>query len=435
MANIMRLGGGGAAGGGGELNVFVQETQPTAQNGLWVKKAKSAVTGVEIDTQLKAEDGNNVLLPGNWYTQGITSIGATSLLAGIKVGSIIYAYGNNAYTIQLKYDLETGIYSKGTAFSSSNHPSITGVYANTVYNGLLYVLWKRGGDNYVYIFAINPVDGTYYSTSQPKTSWSFSFTSMDIYDGAAYMLYQYINNNPGIYKQDITQVDTGVLTQVTAFTITSEHRSTNARGAIFKIDNILYAFQGCLFLGKYDLSTGIATTVNQVLQSNTTFWNNNPTHGFIQEGNLIYIIGVSTSGTSNNYYRADGVIVFDVSTNISTVHEHALTDEFTRAETVTQSCILDGTDSYCVGGRYNPGGVTASSSETATIIKYSLKSNDLPTGTVWAHESTFENVTEMYKDKTMTLNMGIDKVLIQEADGLKVQPAAIIKNGVATDIN
>lgn len=30
-----------AGGGGGELNVFVQETQPTAQNGLWVKRQRA----------------------------------------------------------------------------------------------------------------------------------------------------------------------------------------------------------------------------------------------------------------------------------------------------------------------------------------------------------------------------------------------------------
>lgn len=423
-----------AGGGGGELNVFVQETQPTAQNGLWIKRAKDAVTGVEIDNQLKAADGNNLNLPGSWSEQGFT-MDSTVPVAAIKIGSFIYFFGPTSYDQQLKYDIETGIYTDPNIFSPSSYPAITGSYANTVKDGILYSLWKRPSDGYLYIMAIDPVNGTFDFLTKTTMAPTGNAQSLDIFGDEAYFFVQYTNSYVYLYKQDTLQKELGVISKVADFTIPKGHRFTNARGKIFKISNVLYVFQGCLFIGKYDLETGITTTVDQVLQTNPQYYAINPMFGYFQVGNLIYLIGVSTKGTSSNPYIADGVIIFDITTNISTVHEGVLTDEFTRSQLPNACSTWDGADSYLIGGTYNPNPASTSNTKITTIIKYSLKSNDLPNGTVWAHESTSENMTEMYKDKTMTLNLGIDKVLIQEADGLKVQPAAIIKNGVATDIN
>ena len=48
--------------------------------------------------------------------------------------------------------------------------------------------------------------------------------------------------------------------------------------------------------------------------------------------------------------------------------------------------------------------------------------------------SAKENVTEMYSDKLSTLDFGVSEVYYQSVDGFFKQPAAIIKNGVVTNI-
>ena len=100
---------------------------------------------------------------------------------------------------------------------------------------------------------------------------------------------------------------------------------------------------------------------------------------------------------------------------------------------------------YCVDGgvlyhllsRYNykqTGSTSVSSQYNKKVSKFSVTSNDFDNGTVICQLSEVENATELYKDKLVSLNVGFSRALFQQSDGLKVQPAAIIKNGVATDI-
>lgn len=65
---------------------------------------------------------------------------------------------------------------------------------------------------------------------------------------------------------------------------------------------------------------------------------------------------------------------------------------------------------------------------------FNIKTNEFQNGTVVCQPSVKENVTEMYSDKLSTLDFGVSEVYYQSVDGFFKQPAAIIKNGVVTNI-
>lgn len=65
---------------------------------------------------------------------------------------------------------------------------------------------------------------------------------------------------------------------------------------------------------------------------------------------------------------------------------------------------------------------------------FNIQTNEFSNGTVVCQPSVKENVTEMYSDKLSTLDFGVSEVYYQSANGFGKQPAAIIKNGVVTNI-
>ena len=45
------------------LNVFASETQPTAQNGLWIKRAKNEVSKIFMGNDFVLSDGEGATFP------------------------------------------------------------------------------------------------------------------------------------------------------------------------------------------------------------------------------------------------------------------------------------------------------------------------------------------------------------------------------------
>ena len=407
----------------GGLNVFVQETQPTAQNGLWIKKAKNAVTGVLIDNQVKAADGDNLTLPGNWKNQGITGPAASNLNAAIVIDGVIYAVISSPKQGFLLYDIETGMFSKQSGISSGAGVSLT-PYAPYTKANKLYFLYQTGMEAY-------EVDIVNKRTRQ-LFDYNYSLPEIQIGllidEGYGYIANTGLNSNVKLYRFTLPpegSPPTTILTEL--MSLASGKKFTKAGpGAIYKHGNIFYVIQGNIVIAKYDSTTGISTLIATSVGTidNVYF----PTMNYMKVGSTILFIGLASSGSP---LPAKNVGIYDIETDTVTIKTDVLSDELTRRTgQQIRAVATDGTSNYIVGGYYGD----STQTETQTVMKYTATSNDLPTGTVWAHESTSENVTEMYKDKTVKLNLGIDKVLIQEADGLKVQPAAIIKNGVATDI-
>lgn len=412
-----------SAGGGGELNVFVQETQPTAQNGLWVKKAKSAVTGVLIDNQVKAADGNNLTLPGNWKDQGITGPAASNLDASIVINGVIYTVICTLKDGFLLYDIETGMFSKQSGISSG--AGVTEVpFVSYTKENKLYFLSSTG--RYAYeadIINKKTRQLLSYGYGLPEIPFGLLIDESD-----GYIAITGANSNVSLHKFTLPPEGSAATTSMTMLMslAASKKFTTAGPGAIYRNGDIFYVIQGNVVIAKYDSTTGISTLLaTSVGTIDSAF---QPAMNYMKVDSSILFIGLISSG---NPLPAKNVGIYDIETDTATVKTDVLSDELTRRTGgKTRAVTTDETSNYIVGGYYGD----ATQTETQTVMKYTAKSNDLPTGTVWAHESTSENVTEMYKDKTMTLNLGIDKVLIQEADGLKVQPAAIIKNGVVTNI-
>lgn len=80
--------------------------------------------------------------------------------------------------------------------------------------------------------------------------------------------------------------------------------------------------------------------------------------------------------------------------------------------------------------------IKSSTTYNQIVTQFSFGSNMYETGTILCLPSATSNLTKMYSSSLITLNYGIygDDVYYQAADGLHKQDAAIIKDGVVTDI-
>lgn len=423
-----------SAGGGGELNVFVQETQPTAQNGLWVKKAKSAVTGVEIDDAIRGINFSDVMLPGTYANLFSTFNSGMTFAIVIKIGNIIYAspytfgYGNTNQGKFIKYDIENGVYSLDEfSVSAFNSQQLTAF--NVVHlDGIVYFVSST--DRYLYKLDYTNKQCSRYSTSIVAPSSESSVLGSCIHGTLVYTVYGRSGYSGSVYAYDLSTKTK------TAVTVDLRSEIYSYYGTPIIIGNKLYFFSGSAYLFfVLDLDTKAVTypkiyTVDSSVTDSAYY----PAYATIAIGSVVYFIGLNSAGSATAL-SADSTFFYNV-----------VTGEKGKLDSVLGSnqpmympgniyrvpgWFFDGASVFVVSGYYYHNTTTGHYQNTVKVI---ITSNDLPTGTVWAHESTSENVTEMYKDKTMTLNLGIDKVLIQEADGLKVQPAAIIKNGVVTNI-
>lgn len=422
-----------AGGGGGELNVFVQETQPTAQNGLWVKKAKDAVTGIEIDNAIRGINFSDVVLPGNFDDFPVSPTDPdVNYVRTIKIGSILYAspirVGSSWSNNYLKYDIETGVFSRGTfSYPAGTSSLFTWAGAFEVVNnaGIFFqngLAWKIDYEAEAL---------TKLTTNSAPGIASHTALGTGIYGNIIYCCWGRNGQYGALTAFDL---ETNVVTKLYSNITTTKY---NHYGKLYRVGEKLHYFVGNLHDFYYDLSTGSLVEVGvYVTDSPQKRLNWFPPYGMITIGTRIYFLGLTTSETVSLDSLADGVYYYDIVTGetgkIDTTLGSELQVTVCNSEVSVPGWYFDGSTVFTVGGVYYESGGFKHYKKALKII---ITSNDLPTGTVWAHESASENVTEMYKDNTMALNLGIDKVLIQEADGLKVQPAAIIKNGVAININ
>ena len=428
LGNPLSIGGGGAKSG---LNVFVQETQPTAQNGLWIKRAKNAVTGVEIDNAIRGINFSDVVLPGSF--DGFLAdptLQNPNYVRTIKIGSILYAspyrFGSSWTNKYLKYDIETGVFSKGTLSypsGTSNLASQAGNFEVVNNAGIFFqegLAWKID-------YEAEAV--TKLTTSRVPGS-AYTALGTGIYGNIIYCCWGRKDQYGVLTAFDL---ETNVVTKLYSNITTTKY---DHYGKLYRVGEKLHYFVGNLHDFYYDLSAGSFVEVGAFVTNSPQKKRNwLPPYGMIAIGTKVYFLGLQTSENSSLDSLADGVYYYDIVTGetgkIDTTLGSELPVYVCNNASEVPGWYFDGSTVYTVGGVYYEGGGQKHYKKALKII---ITSNDLPTGTVWAHESTSENVTEMYKDKTVKLNLGIDKVLIQEADGLKVQPAAIIKNGVVTDI-
>lgn len=434
LGSPLSIGGGGAKSG---LNVFVQETQPTAQNGLWIKKAKNAVTGVNIDNELRGANFSDVVLPGTYENLDSSINRTTTLPIVIKIGNIIYAspapigYDVSSKGKFIKYDIENGVYSLDE-YSVSGIKSLEITAFNVVHlDGIVYFI--SSNDKYLYKLDYINKEISRYSSSMVSPATTYNVLGSCIHGTIVYTVFG--RNN---YDTRVCAYDLSTNTRTTIkYDLPAKFYSYYGKPII--IGNKLYFFAGSTYLCfVLDLDTKDVTypekyVVDGIYNNKSSSYQS--AYATISIGSVVYFIGLNSAGTTTTTTPADSTFFYNVVTGENGKLDSILSSNqpmwMAQSSFAVPGWFFDGASVFVVSGFYRH---DTTFGHYQNIVKVIITSNDLPSGTVWAHESISENVTEMYRDKTMKLNLGIDKVLIQEADGLKVQPAAIIKNGVATDI-
>lgn len=420
-----------AGGGGGELNVFVQETQPTAQNGLWVKKAKGDVSKVLIKNDYYLSDGVGANLPGDAASVMGTNY---SSCAAVKIGNKIYILPLGVTSaVGFIYDIDTGVFTK---YSSSVQFANTTLSAGgwCVYDGKIYVVSSdyRNGNRIVEVY--DPVSNSVSSVANIGTSPSQGETyGMWVSDeyiflagGSVYDAKWY--DRPVLYDRS-TEVAT---------VITNTQHLSNARGAgyVFKHDTKLYFVGYCVLSYSYDLQTGqfeyIDKQLNPLYTPSTGAFS--PNTFFYALGKL-YLIGVQFGpSTYSQYGKKRDVLVYDLVSEQITLLENVISEDAARSFHYFGGIDFQGTLQAGFYGGYVQNSASASKVYQYKIMVFNIKTNEFQNGTVVCQPSVKENVTEMYSDKLSTLDFGVSEVYYQSVDGFFKQPAAIIKNGVVTNI-
>lgn len=415
----------------GGLNVFVSETQPTAQNGLWIKRAKNEVSKVLIKSDYYLADGEAAQGVGTFKnTVGYTGRAKQNCIA---VGKIVYTFGGSYYNVYadgeaFAYDTENDVFTNLPAYksglgSNTNPPYETVgrecFYLNGVISFFAQVSDDKGKDLFKY--DIETQTYTYKGFSSGPWSSGAKLSGVKQVGNLAYVIAGTTSSSyssKGILSS--YDIENEVFTQLAAVTTTTGITSGTPH-LLGLYDGSLYIFNGNVLVGTWDLSTFEYTYNGKSVATELT--GNAGTAGAVQLLNKVYLIG----GGGSNEAQAASVIVYDLVSKVATVMSDIL--PYRLYAHPTASAVVDGS-AYIIGGSK----ISDSNNRFNTVIRFAIKTNEFANGTVVCQPSSKNNITEMYSDKLATLDFGVDDVYYQSASGFSKQSAAIIKNGVATDI-
>lgn len=431
---------GGSANG---LNVFVQETQPNKQNGLWVKRAKSEVSKVLIKNDYYLADGEAIKGTGTFTNKTAGYIGRDTQSC-IAVGKIIYTFGGNYYNVYsngecFAYDTETDLFTHIGEYTISYANSSSAAYearsTECMYlNGVISFFSQitSSGSTTVSIIKYDIESGTF---SQTRVNAALSY--FDQYNtisgikqvGNQVYVIAGTSSSNAVYKLYVSLYDleTETSTNLTRQSTVSGLDS-NAKYLLGWYDGVLHIIKGNYLVGTWDTQRKEYTFKKESLSTEVS--QGDISAGRVQLLNKVYLIGGAsyTSGSQVQRKTAASILIYDLASKesklLSSILPYPLYNRYTAA------AIVDGTV-YVIGGTPYQSDTNA---RLNTVIKFAIQTNEFTNGTVVCQPSSKTNVTEMYTDKLSTVSFGIDEVYYQSADGFAKQPAAIIKNGVVTDI-
>ena len=431
LGSPLSIGGGGAKSG---LNVFVQETQPAAQNGLWIKRAKNEVSKVLIKSDYYLADGEAGVLQGE-ATQ--TTVQSYSSTLGIRFGSVLHLLVSGYSTQKVtKYDMETGVFSYGA--STLNTPSLNRAYF--VKDNKLYFVIRPSSYSYPAIAYYDPETETVsLVTPQFPSGNNLGWEPQGLYvtddyifvaTGAVVKLSSGANSQ--IWHEIPLKYDleTGVWTEVARY-----KGGTRGSGYVFSFDGKLYLAAMCYLVYSYNLASGQIEQINELIYESELTGRDASPNTYLQLLNKLYLIGVGSTGSTLGRYAARDVLVYDIVTKAKTVIKSCIDENDARSMRYFGGIDFQGQGKAGIFCGFRN---TTDSGNTGilfrNILLFNAKTNEFANGTVVCQPSAKENVTEMYSDKLSTLDFGVSEVYYQSASGFNKQSAAIIKNGVATDI-
>lgn len=424
------VGKGITAGGGGELNVFVQETQPTAQNGLWIKRAKDEVNKVLIKSDYYLSDGSGANLPGD----ATSVLGSPSYYscAAVKIGNKIYILPlGRVNTTGFIYDIDTGIFTKQQSEIQFAYAPRASAWC--VHDDKIYVSYSNTS-HHTFVVAYEPVSNL---TSQVANIYISTYQEegygLWVSDEHIFLAGGTVQSGNWYVRPILYDRSTNVATLITNTQHTAIARGS---GYVFKHDTKLYFVGYCVLAYSYDLQTGQIEFIYKQLNSLYTpsIGSFSPNTFFYALGKL-YLIGVQFGpSTYSQYGKKRDVLVYDLTTEQITVLENVISEDAARSFSYFGGIDFQGTLQAGFYGGYVQNGSSASKVYQQKIMVFNIQTNEFSNGTVVCQPSAKENVTEMYSDKLSTLDFGVSEVYYQSVDGFFKQPAAIIKNGVVTNI-
>ena len=412
----------------GGLNVFVSETQPTAQNGLWIKRAKNEVNKVLIKSDYYLSDGVGANLPGD--ATSVLGSSGYSLCAAVKIGNKIYMLPLGVtFATGFIYDIDTGIFTK----QSSQVQFANNTCFWCVHDDKIYVSSYNSANNYMFVQAYDPVSNRISTEAQITSTYQEETYGLWVSDEYIFLAGGRVQSGKWHDKPILYDRSTKVAT-----TITNTQHDVIARGSgyVFKHDTKLYFVGKCVLSYSYDLQTGqfeyIDKQLNPLYTPQTGSFS--PNTFFYALGKL-YLIGIHFDSSTYSFYgKKRDVLVYDLISEQTTLLENVISEDAARSFQYFGGIDFQGTLQAGFYGGYVQNGSSASKVYQQKIMVFNIQTNEFSNGTVVCQPSAKENVTEMYSDKLSTLDFGVTEVYYQSASGFSKQPAAIIKNGVATDI-
>lgn len=412
--NPLLIGGGGSANG---LNVFCSTTQPNKQNGLWIKRAKDEVENVLIKPGFYLPDGETTVLGQELnttiYQQACAAIdGKIYNVAGYtRPGGSNFA----AETVQI-FDTETETVTSKTL----NHPVSTAGHEVSSRNSIVIdkaiYYWTNNSTSSMLQFVYD----TETNTETYKNIYPYKYTGIVKAGNFLYICAYNTSNSSFILKLDIETQTTTIVWQESGQLLNSNYGS----GFSTLVGQVLWFISGAIIKAKFDLSTNVMTVVSPTEYINNRNSSNAPT-GLCRFLDTVYSIGGgSTSEVNNNIYA------YNLLTGEVSVIEGAL--NYTTNNSYWGGAAVVNGIAYVFGGGYHSGSYGYG---VKKIAKFRISTSKFGNKTIVVSPSLSSNVTEMYSDKLTTLDFGVDEVYYQSASGFSKQPAAIIKNGVSTDIN
>ena len=447
--------------GSSALNIYCQTNKPTAQNGLWIKRPSSEINDIQIKNGIYTADGtaNNIksntehCRSGGWSglvgsvlycLSGYSTIG-TSANDGPGPAIIDSSSGKN---FSISYDIDTDIFTnipfmpEKPSYSVENMTKCTIHQSNLVYNNSIYILGCIGGTNnanmviYIWRYDTKTSVTTRYNVVYPMT------TNIRYVYGAKIIgnkMYITVVGNSGTNYNGLCEydLDTNIITLITSG-LKVENMPIIVNGDILEI---------CAYISS---SYGTYYKIDPVSKTRTTYSEAKPIYHYkntsknyygiggqsIQIGDLLYTfggMGVEASD-SNDTLACKSVSIYNIKTRETTGLDNILPQAYGSQYTYYYAYYKGNV--YLIGGFYHGSGSNYTDRKWYhTIAKFAINSKDLEPGTIVCDPSSYFNSTEMYNDGKTKLDFGVNQVYYQSANGFSIQPAAVIKNGVDTNIN
>lgn len=422
--------------GGGGLSIFCQEAEPS-KDGLWIKDGSISKV-VVADLVHGAEES---------YSTG-DSASTTSDIprcntprnAFCAVGNVLYIFRDNtsASFCTQKYDTETGVFTSVTALTAA---------ANAValhYGGFIYLFgggYTKNSSTYsATSAAVYKIDvETEVKTQITNMAGAAANAPHALMGSTVYFFGGRTANSAREASTSTRQIyDLETETASTFTTVSKGMPSIGLVGSvIYQLNRMYYddSWTRDSYCYKYDTASGVETllgTSNSADMWTTSTRPQNLMAPTLSWGSNIYLLGGVSAGTTASGTQSQTVVRFDADTELFTMTD-ATTYDLTSSYSSTNGyyfapCTQINDKAYLLGN-----GTNDALNTTITIFTAAGDNYDLNTAVVHLSEAGVYKPTLMQSGK-MTLKPRVKRVMKQTADGLVTVAAAVVENGVATDI-